>query len=337
MSDAVAAPVTLPESLSSRARRRKALGPVVVGALGGLLAGGYGLVGVGTLPENMACTYDKFPSLARPWMAHHVGVPTPLLIVLAAVGLAAPAAMGLATVLVARPRDVWEDLSAGITAGLTATLTGLLTGLGSASVVALVVVPSIADLTLLGTAAGAPAGAVLEERYPDLLTAPARERGGLMMAKITADQVNGCVTGSWAAVAAALASCGVLGLCGTLAAGPLTRRGDRLRTLLVPYLELSLSNAVLAGLVVRLWEPGVLGIDGPGPGPLVLLAAVNLGVFFAVRRRLGWLTHLALALAWGVTLIQAQGVPVPLILGVSAYAGALYLVLRSLRPAPTLC
>src|SRR5262249_30715027 len=107
-----------------------AFGPTLVGLLGGVLAGGFALATTAVLLHNCAATYAKFPSLPRPWLAVDLDLPGPVLILFGALGVAAPFAMGLAAALLARPRDRWEDLSAGVNTALAGTLSGYASGLG---------------------------------------------------------------------------------------------------------------------------------------------------------------------------------------------------------------
>src|SRR5262249_17121628 len=96
-------------------RLRPTLGPPLAGLPGGGVVRRMGLMGVVVLLRNCAATYDKFPSLARPWLARDLGLPEWLILPLSLLGCVLPFAMGLATVWLVRPRDFWADLSAGIT------------------------------------------------------------------------------------------------------------------------------------------------------------------------------------------------------------------------------
>src|SRR5262249_38128536 len=155
--------------------------------------GAAGLNAVPVLLKNCATTYAKFPSLTPPWLAGDFSVPPALLLPLLLLGWAAPFAMGLCTAWLVQARDGWGDLSAGGTPALAASLSSYAALFGWMVVTATVIVPSIADLTLLGEAAKAPpalAGQpaphpadILVERYPDLREAAPDERGGLVFAK----------------------------------------------------------------------------------------------------------------------------------------------------------
>ncbi len=337
---------------TGRQRCREVFGPLVVGAVGGGVFGLLSLASSASLSDNMATTYDKFPSVDRPWMAMHFQLGTAVVAILTVLGFLAPVAMGLCTAWIARPRDAWADLSAGITTGLAATLAALASGLGMAVILALVVVPSINDLTVFGQATRAPAGGsaanpsdVLARRYPDLESVPPEQRGNLYFAKIVSDQVAGSSLAMGISVLMGFIWYGGLGLFGTLAAGHLLRRGDRRWALMIPYLELSISNAVLCGLLLHRWMQSLLGngtMDGAtrfGVAWLVL-AGVNLAILVAVQRRLPWSVRVMLIAVWCLTLLHVFDSPVPLLFDVVVYAGALAMVVprflsggKKLRPA----
>jgi hypothetical protein len=338
------APASSPAPVSDRRtfwqQCRVTFGPVVVGLLGGGATGLLGLAATASLLRNCAVTYERFPSVARPALAVDLGLPEWLVILCAALGCTIPFAMGLATVLLVRPRDRWGDVAAGLTTGLSSTLAAYVAGIGWAVVLAMTVVPSIADLTLLGDATRTPAAAGVEqaaapsaalaERYPELAGVAENERGGLFFAKIVADQCTGSAAGVWLGVLLALAWCGVLGFVSTLTAGYLVRRGPGLRAVLVPYLELTVAVSVMVGLVFRQLAGSWLAVLGGGnPGvPLLWLGWVTAVVVLAVVRRWHWGPRLTLALVWIVVLVQVLGEALPWYLAAAGYVAAAVVLVR---------
>jgi len=319
-------------------RIRSTFAPLLVGLLGGSVISGTALLSLVVLLRNCAATYSHFPHLPRPWLAMDLALPGWLLVPLAVLGMVLPFAMGLATVWLARPRDVWDDVSAGLTTALASTLSSFAAGIGWAVILAMTIVPSIADLTWFGQATRQPAAgpghaphpsAVLVEHYPDLADVPADERGGRFMAKIVSDQVMGSAWGIWLGLLTALATCGTLGFCGTLAAGYLWRRGDSLRGLVLPYLELTVSSTLLVGLLLREALVGrTLGREIPH-GVLVLwLALLTAVVVIGVVQRWRWPLRLTLAITWGVVFLQAMGGRVPWYLAGVVCIGCAALLVR---------
>jgi hypothetical protein len=293
---------------------------------------GAALLSFVVLLRNCADTYAHFPSLVRPSMAMDLSVLDRFLVPLAVLGTTLPFLMGLATYWLVRPRDVWGDISAGITTALSSTLSSFAAGIGWAVILALTVVPSIADLTWFGNATRQPAAVegplahpstVLVEHYPDLADLPPDERGGRFMAKVVADQVIGSAWGVWLGLLLSLASVGSLGFCSTLAAGYLCRRGGSLRAIALPYLELTVSTSLLLGLSLReVALGGGRAIDSTTLRVCLLLclALLTAMVVVGVLHRWRWVLRLTVAITWIVVFLQALGSAVPWYL-----AGIVYL------------
>jgi hypothetical protein len=291
------------------ARCRVTLGPVLVGVLGGVLAGGLSVAAAWAVLRSAASTYARFPGVERPWMAADVPLPGGVALTLGLLGTAGLLLMGLVTALVARPRDRWEDVSAGLGTGLAATLAGYFCGIGWMAATAAVIVPSIADMTLLGTAARPAAEGrsadPLVQRYPDLAGIEPADRGPLVAAKVCSDQVVGCATGAWLGGVLALGTCGVFGFVGTLAGGFAVRRGGRARVVLASFCELAWScGGALCLLLVG------LGVGGEFHWlPWLGVVGVTVLIVLAVTRRWRWPLRLTLAAAWLTTAAYVQGTP----------------------------
>jgi hypothetical protein len=294
-------------------RLRITFGPSLAGLAGGALLGLAALPALGPLCRNMAATYDRYPSLERPWLAADLPVPGWLQVVALLVGLVGAVAMGAVAVRLSAPRDAWADLSAGLTTALAATLAAFVSCIGWPVILALVVVPSIADLTLLGDSAGTPAkDSLLVRSYPDLEEVEPERRGAVFMAKVVSDQVTGSAHAAWVGMLLAALTAGALALSGVLAAGYLKRRGDSLRQAALPYLEITLpltcALALVAGtLLGPIWS-ALLGSNpfAANPLPLAGLASLTVLMIVGVVRRWPWLLRLCMALTWLKLLAAAR-------------------------------
>jgi FtsH-binding integral membrane protein len=293
---------------------------------------GFGHAACATLLKNAASTYATFPSLQPPRLACDLTLPALVQVPLVILGVLAPFGMGLATAWLVRSRDRWDRVSAALTTALTAAAAAYVLWIGWAVTLAMVVVPSIADLTLLGNAARAPVGAPghpsdpLVRQYPDLSDAPPDERGGRFFAKIVADQVVGSASGVGLGIAFALATVGLIGFCGTLAGSRLLRRGGSWRSVLVPYFELTVSTSVASGALVS----ALLGLrDSMSGFGAVALAAVTTLVVVGVVSRWHWVPRVAAAVAW-VLVLSGAGLDDRMPESVARTADAAYVILAGL-------
>src|SRR5262245_57695695 len=245
MNDAVKGGVS-PRPATSWLRVRTTFGPVLAGLVGGVLAGLTALPSLAPLCRNLAATQATFPDWPGPWFGFAEALPLEIAFVAWAFGTIALVFTGAAVVRLARPADGWADWSAGLSASLAATLAALVSCVGWPVVLALVVVPSISDLTLVCDAAATPspdAAAEFTRRYPQLGAVDANQRGDLLMARIVTAQATGASTAVWLATVGSLLSAGVLALIGTLAAGYLSRQVKGFRARTIAYLELTLPFA----------------------------------------------------------------------------------------------
>jgi hypothetical protein len=315
--------ITVTEGPTVRDRIRTIFGPLLVGLIGGSLVSGAALSSLVVLLRNCAASYAHFPSVPSPVLAVDLALPNGLIVTLALLGITLPFAMGLVTVWLVRPVDFWADVSAGLTTALASTLSSLAAGIGWAAILAMTVVPSIADFTWFSDATRLPAGVEgqrahpsesLVKHYPDLADQPAAQRGERFMAKIVADQVVGSAWGVWLGLGIALSTCGALGFCSTLAAGYLWRRGGSTRAIVLPYLELTVSSSLLIGLVIREITFKVGLVLGPAmmQWPVLLwLTCLTVLVALGVVQRWRWTIRLALAITWAVVFWQAVGHNIP--------------------------
>ena len=305
------APNTLPPQ-GTGSRIRKTFGPALVGLIGGGLTGLGALADAGPLARNVASTYAHFPALRAP-QVFSLDLPPWGNACALLVAIAGVVGTGALVAWRARPRDLWDDLSAGLSAGLAATLAAFVSCFGWSAVLAWVVVPSIADLTLATDTA--PASRSLVEHYPDLAKVEPGRRGGIVMAKIVADQVSGATKAVWAAVLLSALTAGLLAMAGTLAAGYLRRQGARLQDLLFPYLELTIPTAVTFGLLATESVSSirsVLGRDNPTPvAGLLLTAAATAFLMLGAIARWPALVRVCLAITWVVLGFQVKGSELP--------------------------
>ncbi len=236
---------------------RQTFGPALIGLVGGALTLGYAFSIYTPVLGSCATAYAKFPSQSPSWLFFDMTLPGLLQLPLLLIGLAAPLGMGPATAWLVRGRDRWGQLAAGLTTALTGSFMAYFLWIGCLVSVASVIVPSIPDLTLLADSTKQPVVAsevpsdVLAERYPDLKDTPTEERGRVFFAKIVADQVGGTAHGVWLGIGVALTSVGGVGLFGTMTASWLYRRGGSFRSILAPYLELSLSTSITVGILIQ--------------------------------------------------------------------------------------
>ena len=295
-------------------RLRTAFGPAAAGLLGGALLGLAALYVIEPLCRNVAATYAEYPSLQPPAIARFPALPAWLSTLALLIGLLGPIATGVLVVWLVRPRDIWADLSAGVSAALACTLAAFVTCIGWAVVLACVVVPSIADLTLLGDSVHAAAGnhpsQALAARYPDLQAVQPDQRGAKFMPKIVSDQVSGGVQSVWIGVLMALLSAGSLALSGTLAAGYLMRRGGGWPRMIWQYLEMTAPMTVAVGLAgALLLSPIWATFLGGNPFGFGIVTAVGLIVTSVLLvagslRRWPWLPRLCLAVTWLILLLR---------------------------------
>jgi hypothetical protein len=293
---------------------------LVSGWLTAATVGGIGLLG---FLNNSASAYSRFPSLPRPWLAIGLFSPLWLNALLSVCGALAFTGMGLATVLLLRPKTRWEDGVAGVATGLVGGVTALLTTLGWATILAQAVLPSFQPLGLLidryeARAVVPPGGAdatdkpkpshdALLDAYPDLKNIPEGERLAALCNKILADLIVGIPRGIWLGTLFTLISFVSFGVYGTMAAGDLLRHFGGTRRAVLPYLQATV------------------------PGCLLILALYQNLFFFGERwpgsTHSGWLVVLLLA---AMTLMAAAGViqrwPGPLWLAL--YAAGLIAFLR---------
>ncbi len=295
-------------------RLRTTFGPTVAGLLGGGLLGLTSLTFIEPLCRNVAATYAQYPNLEPPTIARFPGLPHWLSLLALAAGIVIPIATGAAVVWLVRPRDVWADLSAGLTAALACTLAAFASCIGWAVVLALVVVPSISDLTLLGDSVQVKAGVhpskPLVEHYPDLKSVEPDQRGAKFMPKIVSDQVSGGLQSVWIGMLMALLTAGSLAMCGTLAAGHLMRRGGNWKRMIWPYFEITMPLTVAIGLFGALLLSPIWAISssfnpfGFGPFWAAGLIVSSLFVVAGAIRRWPWLPRLCLAITWFILLTR---------------------------------
>jgi hypothetical protein len=237
-----------------RAKLCVTFGPVLIGLLGGSMAGVLGPALFARVPRNMATVYDSFPSLERPWLALHLEVSEWWSAIAPPLGLAAAAViMGLGTVWLARPRDAWADLSAGLTTSLASTIAAFVSFVGWAFAWGFVVLPSIDDLNSLADAFDNPPSAEhrsqpLVDRYADLENVADDGRARKLLGKIVTDQMVGSLRAAWTGMAISFVSFGALALTGTLAAGFVWRRGGCFFKNAADYLGVTLFPPITLGL-----------------------------------------------------------------------------------------
>jgi hypothetical protein len=250
------------------------------------------LSSIGTLLANCGDTYRKFPSIAAPsyldWGWRNV--PAVLILVLGILGAVVHLGAGWLAARLTRTGGPWAEAAGGGVVGLCAGLIAFATSIGPAFILALAVVPNIADLTLLGERAGQAAVATapqpdrLAERYPELADHPASERGGLLFAKTIATNVTGIFEGVALGLAVSLALFVTAGIGLSLAAGSLVRRDGPTRAALVAYIEvgvaLTIAQLVACGVFISAWAGSPLARSW-----FLVTGAIVVSTLTAVGRR----------------------------------------------------
>jgi hypothetical protein len=193
--------------------------------------------------------YAHLPGVDPPWLAMSWQLPDWLLAVLGLVEIAIACGLGLATVLLVRPKTRGAEVAVGVVTGVVMAVVLFSMSVGWEAVILSSVVPADADLRLLAEAAGAdqadaPARQRLLETYPDLKQVPPDKRGRVLYDKIRADLVVGIPLGLWMGLLWATALAVALSLGGTVAAGGLLRRHKRVRAVLLPYMELAVPGSL---------------------------------------------------------------------------------------------
>lgn len=274
---------------------RAAIRTIIVGIVcGGLSSFVVGLPRL--LPNLFSCaeTYARFPSLSRPWLAVHLLLPDWLMHVLSLFGALAFVGMGLFTVLLVRPRTRWDDMIAGLATGLTGGVTAFIISGGWGSVMATTVMISAGDLHLLSHLNGQDdVTEALLARYPDLRDASPAERSSLLRDKIMGDLIVGIPRGIWLGMLFTMVSIGIFGVLGTMVAGALLRRDERMLMAILPYLEATIPSAWLILLgYLQVFYP----LDGSGWRWLVVLLFGLLSVGAVVGVLKDWPARLRFAL-----------------------------------------
>jgi hypothetical protein len=121
-----------------RTNVRAAVWTVVIGLVcGALTTLAVDVSAITTILQNVARTYRHFPSLDLPLLAIDFAVPDWIAYPLYLLGAVAWLGMGLFTCLLARPKDRWSEVGAGLGTGLVAGLVQFTLGTGPALVMAL--------------------------------------------------------------------------------------------------------------------------------------------------------------------------------------------------------
>jgi hypothetical protein len=316
---------------------RAALWVVFVGVLGGGMAAltwlGPSLLRVLADADQ---AYQRFPGADRPWLAALGGrVPVKLL---DAWWLLVPreialrlffCGMGLFVVLLVRPRDRWSALGASLGVGLVAGITSYALAVGPWVTLVRLVTPNRGPLVVLSYGTFAPetglstvdakTGEALTDPlppqewtlrdHPGLRDVPAGgERARLLSDKLTADMAVNSFLSVWLGLLLALGACVVPTLCQALAAHALLRRDGRVRRVVLPYFELSLSwSWLLLDLISALIVAPLMGqrveITAGGVAALASLTAL---ATVGVARGWGWPLRWLLYAAW-LFAVEATG------------------------------
>jgi hypothetical protein len=330
-----------------RKNLRAALWIVLVGFIcGGPAILGFAVGAIATLLKNVSISYDKFPSLDRPWLASvpTLGeVPVPVLFTLGFLAFVISGGMGLFIAWILRPRSAGGDTAVGLLTGLVAGVTCYTMSLGWAVTLAMTTVVSLPDLQLLAdgyeTREPAPvkdAAAkpkphpqdvlIGKDKYPDLEKLPELERAKALFSKIVAENVVGSFNAIWIGMLMALVLFPISGICQTASAGYLIRRGDPWYQIILPYIELSIPTTWLAFALSSVVLPFVMQPMGLRLlQPLSLTAVAILGVTV----RWPWLVRYSFYTGWFFASTRIVGQPpLPWYIDVIAYLVAGTILVR---------
>jgi hypothetical protein len=296
------------------ARMRATFGPALVGLAGGGATVFLLIPTMTAVLDNMALTLEKFPSEPKPWFVGHWAPSSAQYILGGVLGCVLPVFTGWVVVRVARPRDSWETISAGITAALASTLASFAAYFGWMIAIAMVVVPVIQDLSLVCESATPPPGAevtspaeTLAIIHPDLQDVPQAERNKSMFPRLITNLAAGSATAIWVGLFESACLVGTVAFLGTLSAGYLLRLpGQRFLSTVGPYLELTVPptlaiNVVVAKVLLADYETATWS-------QVMAVIALTAVLIFVARQRGQWLIRLALALVWMLFLARASGV-----------------------------
>jgi len=293
---------------------RTTFGPALVGLAGGGATAFLLIPTVTSLLNNMALTLEKLPSEPKPWFVGHWQPTSAQYVLGGLLGCVLPIFTGWVVVRVARPRDGWETISAGITAALASTLASFAAYFGWMIAIAMVVVPVIQDLSLVCETAVPPPGAdvaapaeTLAILHPDLQDVPQTERNKSMFPRLITSLTAGTASAVWLGLFESACLCGTVTFLGTLSAGYLLRLpGQRFLSAVGPYLEMTVPPTLAINLVVAKALLPDYGLSATWPQVMALVAMTGVLIFVA-RQRGQWLIRLALALVWMLFLARACG------------------------------
>lgn len=251
---------------------RSAVGAAVAGIIAGfVLAAAFWMTALNAPMSAAAELYEHFPSERRPLLAVDV---TPLemgwelhwvwLLHLVWV-LIALTSIGLMNGLLVRPTTRMAMIGSGVIAGLVASLVAFAVSYGWGSLFSSVVEPVQQDLRDITEAAfastpdeAARGQRALLRRYPDLADVSPESRGNLVYRKVYLDQFTGIPIGLWLGAVSVLMMGMIPAISGTLIAGSLLQRKQRLAAILIPYMEImgtaSLACLFLVGNTVGQWS-----------------------------------------------------------------------------------
>jgi hypothetical protein len=346
------------DTLSFWPKFRVTFGPALVGLLGGALTLSFNYAMLQPVLRACANTYSAFPSVTPSCLACDLPLSNSMILPLLLLGMAMPFLLGLVASHLARPKDSWQAVSAGLTTAATASATAYVLWIGMAVNIAMVTAPSVSDTQLLASATRTATDATahptdaLVKQYPDLQSTPGDKRGDLLFSKIIADQVVSSAFGVGYGVLFSGLLIGIPVLCGTVAGSWLLKRSGSRCSKFCLYLELTAATSIpcmlvfavltneflLVGTANSLAGPSASSLLGyPAGNPIIWVRLVALGlisgaIIVGVVHRWNWPIRLVMALTWFIAFvgigINGREPGLMAYVAYAAYAGLAFLLVQ---------
>lgn len=191
-----------------------------------------------TVAERGERPYRELPQLEPPWLLAWRPPSRPMQVLLGILGAVALASMGMAGLLVTRPRSRTADLWVGGGVGLFAGVTVFLIVGGPVAVVSQALIPNYEDVFLIGISHDADGQQNLVRKYPDLKDLSPERRVRVIAAKVIADMVANVPVGIWLGLVGTLVPCMAVAVMESFVAGRILRMSSHPGIAVLNYAEI---------------------------------------------------------------------------------------------------